>query len=226
MKLLAIETATDACSVALQSGGTLAERSSSEPRVHAALVLEMVYECLRESALELPDLDVLVFGCGPGSFTGVRIATAVTQGLAFGADIPVVPVSTLAGHAVSCWRQTGATRIAVAVDARMDECYWGLFCVDAGGVAQGLGQERLTEPGAIPVPDGNAWTGAGSGWQEFPSLGQAMEGVVDRVEPAVLPLARDLLATGCRLFSDGGGVPAHEALPVYLRESVAWKGGR
>jgi tRNA threonylcarbamoyl adenosine modification protein YeaZ len=121
MKLLAIETATDACSVALQSGESLAERFSSEPRIHAALVLEMVYECLRESALELPDLDVLVFGCGPGSFTGVRIATAVTQGLAFGADIPVVPVSTLAGHAVSCWRQTGATRIAVAVDARMDE---------------------------------------------------------------------------------------------------------
>jgi tRNA threonylcarbamoyladenosine biosynthesis protein TsaB len=226
MKLLAIETATDACSVALQPGGALVERCSSEPRVHAALVLEMVHECLGESALGLSDLDLLVFGCGPGSFTGVRIATAVIQGLAFGSDLLVVPVSTLAGHAVACWRQTGATRIAVAVDARMDECYWGLFSVDSEGVARSLDQEKLTAPGVIPVPEGKGWTGAGSGWREFPLLSEAMEGAVDRMEPAVLPLARDLLATGSRLFAECGGVPAHEALPVYLRESVAWQGGR
>jgi len=226
MKLLAIETATDACSVAFQWGEALVERSSNQPRAHAGLVLEMIQECLGESALELSDLDALVFGCGPGSFTGVRIATAVIQGLAFGSGLPVVPVSTLAGHAVSCWRQTGATQIAVAIDARMDECYWGLFSVDAKGVAKSLDQERLIAPGKVPVPDQNGWTGAGSGWREFASLREIMKRAVDRIEPGILPKAGDLLATASGLLVAGGGVPAHQALPVYLRESVAWKGGR
>ena len=117
MMLLAIETATDACSVALQTDEAVIQRASSEPRVHAASVLGMVQACLEEASVRLDWLDGLVFGRGPGSFTGVRIAAGVIQGLALGSGLPVVPVSTLAAHAVAAARVFGRRRVAVAVDA-------------------------------------------------------------------------------------------------------------
>jgi tRNA threonylcarbamoyladenosine biosynthesis protein TsaB len=223
MMLLAIETATDACSVALQTDEAVIQRASSEPRVHAASVLGMVQACLEEASVRLDWLDGLVFGRGPGSFTGVRIAAGVIQGLALGSGLPVVPVSTLAAHAVAAARVFGRRRVAVAVDARMGECYWGLYRVDAG-LAEPVGDELIVAPEAIDAPPGK-WAAVGSGWAVFPGLAEAMPGV-EVVDTGLLPLAGDLLENGAAVLAAGRGLKAEEALPVYLREEVAWRGGK
>lgn len=224
MKLLAIETATDACSVAVMAAGRVVERETLEPRSHAERVLQMVDECLEEAGLKLGDLDALTFGRGPGSFTGVRIATGVVQGLALGANLPVVPVSTLAGHAVTAWRRLGVPRSAVAVDARMEECYWGCYEVSEEGVASLVGEELIATPDRIPAPPGVDWVGVGSAWTAYPGLASSLPGVRPASEP-LLPSARDLLATAVDRLAHGEAVTAEEALPVYLRERVAWQSG-
>jgi tRNA threonylcarbamoyladenosine biosynthesis protein TsaB len=224
MKILAIETATDACSVALCVESRIVDRQTCEPRVHAERVLRMVRDCLEEADLSLGALDSLAFGRGPGSFTGVRIAAGIVQGLALGADLPVVPVSTLAGHAVAAWRKDNARQVAVAVDARMDECYWGCFRISETGVASLVGKEMIAKPGAVPPPGEGDWVGVGSGWQAFPELRSAMPAVDVRSE-SILPMARDIVPTAIRKFERGEAVPAEQALPVYLREKVAWRGG-
>lgn len=226
MRLLAIETATEACSVALMLDDRVVERHTREPRAHAERVLKMIEDCLDEAGTSLDGLDALAFGRGPGSFTGVRIATGVVQGLALGTGLPVVPVSTLAGYAVAAWRESRgeATQVAVAVDARMGECYWGCYLVSDDGVAAPVGEEVVVSPEDVPAPEEGAWRGIGSGWEAFPGLVSSMPWV--RVGPAaVLPTARDLLATGMHRFAGGKAVPAERALPVYLREKVAWRDG-
>lgn len=224
MKILAIETATDACSAALSVDDGIVDRQTCEPRVHAERVLQMIQECLAEAGLSLGSLDALAFGRGPGSFTGVRIAAGVVQGLSLGADLPVIPVSTLAGHAAAAWRKNSARQVAVAVDARMDECYWGCFRISAKGVASLVGREMIAKPEALPVPGEGDWFGVGSGWQAFPELKSAMPAVAVMSE-TVLPMARDIIPTAIQLFEQGEAVPAEQALPVYLREKVAWRGG-
>ena len=223
MNLLAIETATDACSVALREGDALVERFSAEPRVHADCVLRMVDECLREAAIAIEDLDALVFGRGPGSFTGVRIGVGVVQGLALGAELPVVPVSTLAAYAVAARRVHDRQRVAVAVDARMGECYWGLYEVE-GGVARARVADLIGAPAEIASPDGDGWVGVGSGWAAFPALVAAMHGV-QVLDTRLLPRAADLLANGASELALGNSLRAEEALPLYLRDKVAWRSG-
>ncbi len=222
MNILALETATDRCSVALDVGGELVCRDSDEPRVHARRVLGMVDECLREAGLRPAELDLLAFGRGPGSFTGVRIATGVIQGLSLGLERPVVPVSTLAGIAVGVWRTAGHDRVAVCVDARMGECYWGRFTIDAAGVAVLHGEELIADPGRLPLPAEPGWAGAGSGWTACTELAAASESLV-AVFPGLLPEARDLIATARAAGSRGDSVAAEQALPLYLRDKVAWR---
>jgi tRNA threonylcarbamoyladenosine biosynthesis protein TsaB len=223
VKLLAIETATDRCSVAVQFGEGLAERVTDAPRSHAEQVLKMVRDCLEESGLELAALDALVFGRGPGSFTGVRIATGVIQGLALGAGLPVVPVSTLAGYAAAVRRVLGAHRVAVAVDARMGECYWACYEVLASGATRLVGEECIAAPGEITPPPGPGWVGSGSGWAAYPELAAALPDITVAGD-TILPLARDLLPSALAAFERGESVSAEQALPVYLRDKVAWQG--
>ena len=125
--LLALDTATECCSAALLHDGTVTARSEVIPRQHAQRLLPMIEELLGERQLRLQDVDALVFGRGPGAFTGVRIATGMVQGLAFAADKPVIAVSNLAALAQRAWREHGAETVAAAIDARMDEVYWGLY---------------------------------------------------------------------------------------------------
>ncbi|MGB5621684.1 MAG: tRNA (adenosine(37)-N6)-threonylcarbamoyltransferase complex dimerization subunit type 1 TsaB [Gammaproteobacteria bacterium] len=223
MNILALETATDRCSVALAVAGTLCCRQSSEPRIHARRVLGMVDECLSEAGLAPANVDLITFGCGPGSFTGVRIATAVVQGLALGLECPVVPVSTLAAAAVGVCRQRGGSRVAVCVDARMDECYWGLYTVTDKGVAELLGEESVSGPDALPRPPAPGWLGVGSGWHRYPELARRMDADVEVLEPDLLPEARDLIKTARAAYDRGEAVAADAAMPVYLREQVAWR---
>jgi tRNA threonylcarbamoyladenosine biosynthesis protein TsaB len=132
MKLLALDTATEACSAAVWVDGTVLERYELAPRRHAALILPMIEAVLAEANLSPLQLDAIAFGRGPGAFTGVRIAVGIAQGIAFAADLPVIPISTLAALALGAAQETGYSRIAAALDARMGEVYWGVYAVADG----------------------------------------------------------------------------------------------
>ncbi|GBE10642.1 tRNA threonylcarbamoyladenosine biosynthesis protein TsaB [bacterium BMS3Bbin12] len=221
MKLLAIETATEACSAALVYDGAVAERFVIAPREHARRILGMIEELLAEASLTLAGLDAIAFGRGPGAFTGVRIAASVTQGLAFGADLPVIPVSTLHALAVGVQRVHGRDAVLAAFDARMGEVYWGAYLRGAGPAIGPVGGERVVAPDSVPLPGGTDWYGAGSGFDRYPQrlaarLGPVLAGVV----AGCLPRARDVAAIGVEALRTGAGVPAEQALPVYLRDEV------
>jgi tRNA threonylcarbamoyladenosine biosynthesis protein TsaB len=229
MKLLALDTSTEACSAALWAGDALLERSVEAPQGHAELILPMVGSLLAEAGLSLRDLDGIAFGRGPGSFTGVRLAASVTQGLAFGAGLGVVPVSTL--RAVAWQAQTmGAEAVLVCNDARMQEVYWCAYRRGTDGLPEALIEEAVCPPLRVALPASAAaagvagasarWCGAGRGFRVHPSLAALVPGSPEALSDllpqaaAVLALARPEVTAG-RLRSPGA------ALPVYVRDEVA-----
>lgn len=219
MKLLAIETSTEACSAALAVDAVVRERFEIAPRRHAELILPMVDGLLKDAGLRLADLDAIAFGRGPGAFTGVRIAAGVIQGLAFGADRPVIPVSTLAALAQGA--ASDANSIAAAIDARMGEVYWGVFTVGADGLVAAAGAERVCKADSVEVPKTTEWFGVGTGWATHGGilagkLGDRLKGFAgDR-----FPHAQEVLKLAVRDLKTGKTVTAAEALPVYLRHPV------
>jgi tRNA threonylcarbamoyladenosine biosynthesis protein TsaB len=235
MNILALDTAAEACSVALLAGGRIVERLESTPRRHAASLLPMAEECLAEAGLALGELDALAFGRGPGSFTGLRIAAGVAQGIAFGAGLPVVPVSNLAAGAAAALRLHGWRRVLVGFDARMGEIYAGRFEVGAGGLPEAVDDEALLAPDALAALAALAaraaqtaggepgWCGAGSAFAAWPALAERLG--LEAVDAAIAPQARDLLGLARDAVLRDLAVSAEEALPVYLRERVAWQGG-
>ncbi len=223
MKLLALDTATDACSAAAYSNDVIHERFALAPRRHGQLLLSMVNEVLAEAGWELSDLDAIGFGRGPGSFTGVRIAAATAQGLAFGADLPVVPVSSLGALAQTAFEAHGVRRCAAAFDARMDEVYFGAFEIDAGGIALPVQRERVCPPEEVPLPDGEPWTGVGPGWEVYETRLRARLGDrVGRIHTATYPRAREVAILAAFGFGRGEAVSPEAALPVYLRDRVTY----
>ena len=230
MNLLAIETATEACSVALLVGGETHGDHRVEPRGHARLVLPMIDALLAEAGLARTALDGVIFGRGPGSFTGVRIAAAVTQGIALGLDIGVLGVSTLATLAQGCLREHGDTHVGVALDARLDEVYWGAYALGAEGVMGLLGEERVCSPEQVAPPAPEAvhapWRLAGGGAERYlgPLAARLLPAGAEargRLREGRLPAASDALALALpRLAREPLG-PPEAALPVYLRERVA-----
>ncbi len=226
MKLLAIETATEACSAALYLDGEIRLRLRVEPRRHSELVLPMMDDLLSEAETKLIQLDGLAFGCGPGSFTGVRIATGVIQGSAFAADLPVVPVSTLAALAQGCFRENGERNLLPAYDARMGELYWGCYRIDEAGLVQAVCPESVVAPDLVSLPEGGDWFGVGSGWAAYAKeLQQRLAPGITGFRGDTLCSAWDVALLGVRGLEEGGGVSAEKALPVYLRDRVAWKSG-
>ena len=226
MKLLAIETATEACSAALLMGESVLQRYEVAPRAHANLILPMVQSLLDEAGLVMTDLDALAFGRGPGSFTGVRIATGVIQGLAFAAELPVLPVSTLAAVAQGARREMEASRVLAAIDARMGEVYWGAYVSDADGLMQLVGQECVVPPEQVTVPDEGPWIGSGSGWGSYAeALTTCVGGSVIESDGTRLPQARDIAQLAQGAWRRGEAVAAEQALPIYLRDNVAKKKG-
>lgn len=227
MKLLAVETTSDACSCALLMEETHLERHRIAPRRHAELVLPMIEELLAEAGLELTRLDALAFGCGPGSFTGVRVATGVVQGLAFGADLPVAPVSSLRALAQGAWREGGNRRVLAAFDARMGEVYWGAYEVDHNGLMTAAMDDLAAPPEAVPIPSGGGWMGAGEGWGAHgDALAERMGEKLVGTEPERLAHALDVAVLGAAAHARGESVDAARALPVYVRNEVAKKRGR
>lgn len=217
--LLAIDTATEACSVALLHDGKVYSRYEVIPRLHAQQVLPMVQQVLDEAGIKLPVIDAIAFGRGPGAFTGLRIAVGVVQGLAFALDKPVLPVSSLAAIARRAWREQGAEQVAVAIDARMDEVYWGCYAMQDGRLElQGIEQVCAPEQVALPRTAAGDWLAAGTGWQAY--AGRINVAVSGQASES-LPHAKDVLQLALHDWQQGRAVSAEQALPVYLRDQVA-----
>ena len=221
-RLLAIETSTSACSAALYVDGEVEERYSLAPRQHAALILPMIESLLVEAGLTVTQLDGIAFGRGPGSFTGVRIAASVVQGIAFGANLPVIPVSTLAALALGGLREADTTQALAALDARKDEVYWGCYRRTEGDIVELVDEETVCLPGNVSSPGSDGWVGVGSGWDTYGEvLMQRLGERVTRVLPDLEPRAVDVAWLGADAFRQGLTVKPEEAVPVYLRNNVA-----
>lgn len=222
LRLLAVETATAACSAALYIDGEIRERRAHAPRQHAALILPMIDSLLAEAQVQAAQLAGIAFGRGPGSFTGVRIAASVVQGIAFAADLPVIAVSTLAALAQGAMRETGAQRVLAALDARMSEVYWGAYVQDCNGMAQLQGEEYVCRPDEVRVPVTQHWTGAGSGWASYAGkLRECCGEQVVHLSPDLEPQALDVASLAIVEQGKGNTLPPAAALPVYLRDNVA-----
>ena len=216
--LLALDTATEACSVALLHDGKVLSHYEVIPRLHAQKLLPMIQTMLAEAGIALSAVDAIAFGRGPGAFTGVRIAIGVVQGLAFALDRPVLPVSNLALLAQRALREHGAEQVAAAIDARMDEVYWGCYQQSAGEMRL-LGSEAVLAPEQVSLPAGvgGDWFGAGTGWGYADRLPVTVTGQ----DAGMLPHALDLLTLARFAWDRGEGIAADLAQPVYLRDKVA-----
>ena len=223
-RILAIEAATEACSAALLVDDTIVERFEVAPRQHVALMLPFVESLLADAGISLNQLDAIAFGRGPGSFTGVRIAAGMTQGIAFGADLPVIPISTLAALAQGAVREHGVTAVLAALDARMQEVYWGAFMCDAKGLVEGVGKECVCAPERVECPQPDGWSGAGSGWETYAEvLALRCSVPADAVYAKQQPHAADVARLAAREFAQGKVLAPEQAIPVYLRDNVAAK---
>ena len=223
MKLLAIDTSTDACSAALFIDGAIREKFEILPREHTKLILLMVDELLADAQIKPQHLDAVALSRGPGSFTGVRIATGVAHGIAFGADIPVVLVSTLAAIAQDVFNRHQVDLAFTAMDARMDEIFWGVYQPNSLGLAELLGEEAVTPADQTIFPDMDG-VGVGSGWGVHgDALTSHLGSHVNYVISDVWPHAACVAQLGAYDFANGLAVPVEQAMPVYLRDKVAKK---
>ena len=194
-------------------------REAHAVQQHSQLILPMIEDLLADAGLELTQLDGIAFGAGPGSFTGLRIACGVAQGLAFGAGLPVVPVGTLAALA----QEAGAPKVIACLDARMGEIYHAAYRCDGGHwtevAAPGVGPVQ-----SAPVLDGDGWFGCGSGFAVYAdALAKRYGRQVDGVAAGLHPHARSIARLAAPVLAAGGGLPAEQAAPVYVRDKVALK---
>ncbi len=225
MKILAVETSTDACSAALFINGEISEKFAVAPRGHTKLILPMIDELMAEAELRPGQLDAIALSRGPGSFTGVRIATGVVHGIAFGADLPVAIVSTLAAIAQDYFNRHAGETAFTAMDARMDEIFWAVYQRNALGLAELVGVEAVVPASKAILPDSvGIGIGVGSGWGVYQDelsswLGERLQGI----EVEIWPRAACIAQLGAYEFANGSAVPVEQAMPVYLRDKVAKK---
>ena len=221
LKILALDTSQAYCSVALGLDGALLCRERHAPRRHTEHILPQVESVLAEAGLRLAELDALAFGRGPGSFTGLRIAAGVAQGLALGADLPVAPISSLAALAQGRHRgDNTATHICAAVDARLGEVYWGCYA-PAAGVVESVRADALGAPADLHLSAEHPWAGVGDGWAAYPEMRRRLNDRLTTITADTAPLARDIIPLAARLIENGRAVGAEKAVPVYLRNKVA-----
>lgn len=220
MKHLAIDTSSTSCSVALRNGEDVLARYEEKEREHTRLLMPMIRDVLAESGLVVKELDAIILGNGPGSFIGMRIAASVAQGLAHGAGIKIIPVSSLAAVAAQVMDESDAARVAVAQDAHMSEVYLGLFAKDDSGLPKPVAEERLQAQAEIAeiAADGD-WVAAGFGWQRYPELKALNAGGIIESSDVFYPDARNLL----RLADSAAAISPRDVQPAYLRQKVAEK---
>ncbi|KGD73172.1 hypothetical protein HA49_13375 [Tatumella morbirosei] len=225
LKLLALDTATEACSAAILNHQQLDARFEVAPRDHTRKILPLVAELLEGQQLALTDLDALVFCRGPGSFTGVRIGIGIAQGLALGAELPMIGVSTLAALAEGAWRLQQADKVLTAIDARMGEVYWAEYQRTAEGEWQGVDTERVINPAqAVERMQqlSGRWALAGTGWKAYPEMQQGHTLELE-LSGSELPTAQDMLPLAVSQWQRGEVFAVAEIEPVYLRNEVTWK---
>ncbi|HEY0491049.1 MAG TPA: tRNA (adenosine(37)-N6)-threonylcarbamoyltransferase complex dimerization subunit type 1 TsaB [Telluria sp.] len=218
--ILAIETSSELASCALLNGDTLLTRESSGVRTHSQSILPMVQELLAEAGITLQQCDAIAFGAGPGSFTGVRTACGIAQGLAFGAKLPVVPLVTLEALALACHLQSGAADILAVLDARMGEVYWAQYHYDGG--LRVVAEPALCAPGDVaPAAVEGTLTACGNGISAYPDA-FAGRAYAAGALTAIMPHAGEMARLGRAAFAAGSAVSAAEAQPIYLRNKVAF----
>ena len=217
MKLLAFETATEACSVALWLDGEVRERFELAPRRHAELSLPWAEALLAEAGIAKSQIDAIAVGRGPGAFTGVRLAIALAQGIALAFERPVVPVSTLAALALPARGE----RVLAAIDARMGEVYWAAFARDGEGL-RATTREAVGPATAVALPGEGTWHGVGTGFAAGEgALRQHLGERLAAVDAAALPHAADVARLAAQAFARGETVAAEHLEPAYLRDNVA-----
>lgn len=222
--LIAIETSAEACSVALHCRGETIEQFELAPMRHAEILLPAVQSLLRQADRSLAQLDLIAFGRGPGSFTSLRIGIGVVQGLAWGAGLPVVPVSSLAAVAQQAAEAATETvsPVWVAMDARMHEVYTASFSWDGAGVVKALGEERVCPPGQLRCPESGDYIAAGNGFERFTEL-QSMAERATSCQPDAWPRAAMICRLALDWLESNEPLPAAMAQPVYVRNKVASK---
>ena len=217
MKLLALETSTEACSVAVWIDGEVRERFELAPRRHAELALPWAEQLLAEAGIAKSQLDAIAVGRGPGAFTGVRLAIAIAQGIALALDRPVLPVSTLAALAM----RAQGERVIAAIDARMGEVYCAAFARSSDGLLA-LGDEVVAKPDAVLIPEGDNWHAVGTGFAAGDGALQArLQGRLASVDAGALPHAADVARLGALAFGRGEAIAPERIEPAYLRNKVA-----
>ncbi len=221
--ILALDTCTEACSAAVYVQGQVFAELADAPREHSQRLLPMVESVLKQANIGLDKLDAIAYGRGPGSFTGIRICTSMTQGLALGLDLPVIGISTLAAMAQMAIDEHGATQVLSCIDARMDEVYWGQF-VAVNGIATLVGQEQVSAPALLQLAldPSQEITGCGTGFDAYPDLLTLGNGI--RLLDAVkYPDARAMLTLAQEGIKAGLATSVDALEPVYLRDTVTWK---
>ncbi len=219
MKVIAVDAATEACSAALLVDGAFTERFEVLGRGHAARLLPMADELLREAGIRLEDVDGVAFGRGPGGFTGLRVAAGIAQGLAAGAGRPIVPVSNLAAIAAGAGRAMAVDRVLACMDARMGQVYWAAY-ENALGIPRAISEERLTGPDDVEAASGTPWQGAGHGFSAYPAIAIRLGARLAGFDAGLLPHAADIARIAAADLAAGRGRPAAQGLPVYLRDDV------
>ena len=233
-RVLAVDAATEVCSVALLCDGHVRVRSIEAGRGHAQQLLAMVTELLAEAQISWSMLNGIAASIGPGAFTGVRISVSVAQGLAFGAGLPVVPVTTLEAMALQVLERDSDRAIA-CLDARMGEVYWACFAADAARGLIAAGAPRVGPPDSVVLPGAGGWPGGGTGgeaagvgvrgigrgFSAYPDLAERLGVQLDEQGSRALPNAREIALLGARRLITGGGLDPAELQPLYLRDKVA-----
>jgi len=221
MRLLAIDTATEACSVALWLDGAVHERYELAGRTHSQRLLPMLHQLLADAGVAMSQLDGIACGIGPGSFAGVRIGVGFVKGLALGLDRPVLPVTSLAMLAQGAISRGGARQVLAAIDARMSEVYYQAFAA-VDGLAVGQGEAQVIAPSLLELPAQGHYAAAGSGWHTHGAeLRARTAATLDPVEDTALPQAQDALALAAPAFAAGQGIAGGALQPLYLRNRVA-----
>ncbi|KEY91094.1 hypothetical protein CF67_04088 [Candidatus Photodesmus blepharus] len=224
-KILALSTATEECSVALSINNKLYTRSEISPQQHAKKILPMVDEVLKEANVNLSEIDAIAYNRGPGSFTGIRIGVSIAKGLGFAENLPMVGISNLKAIAQSAYRQLGLTRVACAIDARMNEVYWGCFTHQEDGNWKEVDTECVISLGDLTkhlFNDKLIWGTAGTGWSTYPKkLGKFIKNYQN--SQILYSQAQDIAYLAKFELLKGNATDAEQANPVYLRDIILKK---
>ena len=225
MNILAIETSTEACSAALLHNNKITLEFDITPQRHSQPILPMCDALLKQSGLSLKDLDAIAFAQGPGSFTGIRIAAGVTQGIAFGADLPVIAISTLEALAHQALKKHNNASVLVAIDARMSEVYWAEYSLNKDNSIMSLCDEQVTRPSAVCSSSNQEIIAIGSGWKEYKSEFEPLvkEKNITNIYSDALPSAELIVELAKLKWQKNELLTAEQAVPVYLRNDVAKK---